>query len=186
MADMFATPEDLAALLQRSDLDTFTATMLIELATAQVQRVCGGQRIVEVTDTAAIDVTGLSPWLELPQRPIRTVSSVVLDGTPITDWQLTNQKLWRRVGWMTTWVQPSQALVTYTHGYEVGSQYLQLARQSVLSLASVGYGNPGQVTGESIDDYKVTYAEASSRMEVTPYMADALRMAYGVTAYVTT
>lgn len=186
MADQLATPGDLSALLQRSDLDDYTSTMLIELATAQIQRICGGQRIIEVTDTAAIDVLEWSQWLDLPQRPIRTVGTVVIDGTTVTDFQLTYQRLWRRTGWRMSWLQPSQVLVTYTHGYQAGSQYLQLARQAALTLAAVGYGNPGQVTGESIDDYKVTYAEAAARMEVTPFMAEALRAAYGTTSYVTT
>ena len=46
MADMLATPEDLAALLQQ-DVDRATATLLIESATALVQATVG-QRIVRV------------------------------------------------------------------------------------------------------------------------------------------
>lgn len=186
MSDMLATPEDLAALLQRDDLDSYTATMLIEMATSLVQRAAGGQRIVDLTDTVAVDIVELDQCLALPQYPIRSVASVVLDGTALTDWRLVNQELWRYNGWLTRCDQPSQALVTYTHGYPAGSQYLQPARQFVLSLASVGYGNPGQASSESIDDYKVTYAEAASRMEVAEFMAAAIANAYGISAYIST
>lgn len=185
MADQLATPEDLASLLQQ-DLDASTANLLLELATAKVQRAAGGQRIVQVTDTALIDVTDeCDVFLPLPQLPVRSVSLVVLDGQPMTDWALRSQMLWCSVGWMRSWLPPSQVAVTYTHGYPTGSQYLQLARESTLALAKMGYPNPTGVTSESIDDYKVTYAEADARMQMTPFMADAIAAAYGTGAYVT-
>jgi hypothetical protein len=182
---MLATPEDLASLLQQ-DLDRATATMLLELSTSQVQRAAGGQRIVDATDTALIDITELDQWIDLPQYPVRSVTSVTLDGTVITDWKLVNQRLWRAVGWLTSWAQPSQAAVLNAHGHPTGSQYLQLGRNSALSLAVVGYGTPGGATSEAIDDYRVTYAEAAARMEMSEFMAAAIRAQYGTTAYQTT
>lgn len=185
MADQLATPEDLASLLQQ-DLDASTANLLLELATAKVQRAAGGQRIVEVTDTALVDVTDdCDLYLALPQLPVRAVSLVKLDGTTITDWSLRSQMLWRAVGWMQSWSPPSQAAVTYTHGYPAGSQYLQLARECTLSLAKMGYGNPSGATSESIDDYRVSYAEADARMQMTEFMRDAIAAAYGTGAHVT-
>lgn len=185
MADQLATPEDLASLLQ-SDLDASTANLLLELATAKVQRAAGGQRIVDVTDTAVIDV---DPWdndeyLELPQLPVRSVATVLLNEVAITDWTLSQQKLWRLAGW-NLWSRPSQIKVTYTHGYTAGSQWLQLARNTTLTLAKMGYPNPSGAVSEQIDDYRVTYAEADARMQMTDAMADAIAAAYGAGAYVT-
>lgn len=185
MADQLATPEDLASLLQQ-DLDASTANLLLELATAKVQRAAGGQRILELTDTALIDVADeCDYYLALPQLPVRAVSLVKLDGVTITDWFLRSQMLWRAVGWMQSWIPPSQVTVTYTHGYPTDSQYIQLARDSTLALAKMGYPNPDGVTSESIDDHKVTYAEADARMQMTEFMRDAIAAQYGSAAVVT-
>jgi hypothetical protein len=183
--DLLATPDDLRLALQNPVLDDATATMLLELATAKVRRAAGGQLILDATDVAVIDVLDLDQWIDLPQRPIRAVIMVVLDGTVITDWRLVNQRLWRLIGWLTRWDMPSQAAVTYSHGYPDGSRYLQLARSATLSLAAAGYGNPSGVTSESIDDYRVSYDEAAGRMELTEHTAASLRAQYGSSAYVT-
>lgn len=186
MADMLATPSDLASLLQR-DVDTATATLLIELATARVQRAAGGQRIVDATTTAVIDVRDPCDYfLPLPQWPVRSVSAVLLDGVAISDWYLREQKLWRAVGWMSSWSPPSQVKATYVHGYPTDAQGLQLAKDACLSLAQMGYGNPDAATSEAIDDYRVTYADAEARMVMTETLRQAIADAYGMPAYVTT
>lgn len=185
---MLATVEDLASLLQVGDLDRSTATLLIETATARVQAAAGGQRIVDLTDTALIDVddpTQWSQWLDLPQYPIRSVATVVIDGAAVTDFLLRKQKLWRLNGWLTNFWSPSQTAVTYSHGYQAGSQYLQLGRQMTLSLAASVIANPSQLMSEAIDDYKVQFAEAASRMELSEFSRKAIRDAYGVDTYVT-
>lgn len=193
MADQLATPADLALLLQLGTYASLptatqnTLTMLVELATAKVQRAAGGQRIVELThEDVLIDVTDpCDLYLALPQLPVQSVSSVEIDGAVITDWYLRRQMLWRAGGWMRSWSPPSQVTVTFVSGYASGSQWLQLARDHTLSLARLGWGNPGGATSEAIDDYRVTYAEADARMQVSDYMAAAIADAYGTSAYVT-
>lgn len=195
MADQLATPQELATFLQLtyaslSAAQQATLTMLVELATAKVQRAAGGQRIVEITNTdVLIDVTDpCDEYLLLPQLPVQSVSSVELDGEALivgTDVFLRRQMLWRAGGWMRSWSPPSQATVTWVSGYASGSQWLQLGKEMTLSLAAMGWGNPGGATSEAIDDYRVTYAEADARMQVTEYMAAAIADAYGTSAHVT-
>lgn len=184
MAQTLATPAELASVLQ-TDLDASTATLLLEMATGIVQAACG-QLLIEAEVTGElVDITRQTFWLELANKPVTAVTTVELDGFVVTDWSLRKQKLWRSGGWLLSYSPPSQAEVTYTYGYPTGSQYLQLARSVTLSLAQAGYGNPGQVKGEAIDDYKVTYADALGRMELTDPMRMALINAYGTPAVVT-
>lgn len=192
MADQLATPQDLASLLQL-DYAALTAAqqatmqMLVELATGKVQRAAGGQRIVDATDTAVIDVNpgDCDRYLALPQLPVRSVAAVLIDGTAVTDWRLSQQMLWRSAGWSRSWCEPTQVTVTYTHGYPTGSQWLQLARDHTLTLARMGMGNPAGALSEALDDYRVSYAEADARMQMTEFMRQAIADAYGISAYST-
>lgn len=184
MAQQLATPEELASVLQ-TDLDASTANLLLEMATGIVQAACG-QLLIETEVTGElVDITRQTFWLELANKPITRVDAVELDGTAITDWSLRKQKLFRPGGWLLSYSPPSQAAVDYRFGYPTGSQYLQLGRAVTLSLAQAGYGNPGQVKGEKIDDYQVTYADALARMELTDAMRTALVNAYGSPVVVT-
>jgi hypothetical protein len=188
VADRLATPEDLASLLQQ-DVDTASATLALEAATAVVQAVTG-QRIVQVADdTVVLDLDDFddSTYLSLPERPVTAVGAVLVGATTVTDVtaQLRRGRLYRANGWRSALLAcpggPSTATVTYTHGYPPGDQRLQLARSAVLHLASTVYANPGGATREQIDDYSVSYEAASARMEASPYLAAALRRQYGRT-----
>jgi len=185
-ADQLVTPSELASFMQQ-DLDTASATLVIELATGKIQGACG-QRLVAATSTFVIDVDicEFSPWLTLPQLPVRSVASVLIDGVAATDWYLRSQRLWRLGGWNTNSSAPTQVTVQgVAHGYLTGSQSLQAARDACLALAAAGYGNPQAVSSEQIDDYRVSYADANARMQVTDAARDLLRETYGIPAYVT-
>lgn len=200
MADQLATPSDLAAFVKQ-DVDTSTATVLIECATAVVQDCCGGQRIVQVVgDTMSILGTSDS-WLDLPQRPVTAVTSVTLDGITLalgTDYKVFGSRLWRAVGWQVnigwpysgTWPrgasvngygmqEPSAVVVVNTHGYAPGAQQLQLGRSAVLSLAGAAYNATPGATSESIDDYSVTFQAMAANLEAAPFLKAALRKKYG-------
>jgi hypothetical protein len=207
MADQLATPADLASALQQ-DVDTATATLLIETATAIVQEACGGQRIIEVVGDV-VTLTGTTDsWLDLPQIPVTAVTSVVLDGITLslgTDFKVFGNRLWRRQGWQSnygwpwdaagqgqpwytyapptlTWPinEPSGAVTTYTHGYPTGHQRLQLARSAVLSLCATAYSNPSGASSESVDDYSVSFGRAlDAPLVLSPTFKAALRRQYG-------
>lgn len=190
MADQLATPEDLASLLQRSDLDLSTATLLVECATAVVQATAG-QRIVQAVDDVAVldlDEHDGGSWLYLPERPVTAVTAVLIGSTPVTSpvgytVQLSRGRLWRATGWRSTLLayydQPSTVTVTNTHGHPAGHQKLQLGRWAALGLCKGVYPNPQGATRVSIDDYTEVYEAMTAQMDASPFLATALKRQYG-------
>lgn len=188
MADRLAAPEDLTSLLQRDDIDTYKAGVLIEIATAIVQEATGGQRILQVLGDA-IELTGTTDqWLDLPQIPATSVTSVTLDGTALTagaagsggsTYRLRGNRLWRGDGWQTYVGEPSDVGLVYDHGYASGAQEAQLGRGVVLSICQGAYGNTRGLKAERIDDYAITYADLSAQLDASPALKQALRRQYG-------
>lgn len=186
MADQLATPEDLASLLERDDIDRYKAIALIECATSVVQAITG-QRIVEVVDEAyTVELDQLDRgrrFIDLPERPVTAVSAVSISGNPLTDWTLSMGRLWRPYGWVLprqgAWANmPYHVQVTYSHGYPSGHQNLQLARQAVLGLLKTAYGNPTGATRILIDDYEIWFEAMSARLEASPFLVGALKRRY--------
>lgn len=185
MADLLATPEQLAAYLQK-DLDTASATLALELATGVVQA-AAGQRMVLVEDetvTLALDDLDGGPWLYLPEVPVVEVGAVVVGELVVTDTTTDSPRgrLYRPCGWRAserlTLSAPSTVTVTYTHGYTDTDPRLQFARAVVLSVAAGAYENAVGAESEQIDDYSVRYAKAAAHLEGSP-VAAALRRRYG-------
>ncbi|MFE7869757.1 hypothetical protein ACFUYE_05330 [Micromonospora humida] len=183
MADMLATPEDLASLLERDDLDLAKATLLVECGTAVVQVAAGGQRIVEVVDDTAVVAAGPGQWLSLPQWPVRSVASVDYGGTPLAvgpaGYRSHGSRLWRRCGWSDCPGDLVQVTVVYSHGYAEGAQELQFARGAVLGLIRDVVDNPAGLRSEQLDDWSATYSALSAQMDGTPALRAALRRQYG-------
>jgi hypothetical protein len=180
MADQLATPEDLAALLLRDDIDVAKATILAEIGTAVVQAAAGGQRIVYVADDT-FDVMGTpSVWLPLPQIPVAKgdVTTVTIDGVAVSDWKQFGARLWRRCGWSPC-SEPTEVGGVYSHGLAPGRQELQLGRGAVLSICKGVYGNSAGVAAATIDDYSVTYDRLAAQLEASQYLRAALRAQYG-------
>jgi hypothetical protein len=183
VADMLATPEDLASLLQR-DLDTASATLALEVSTAVVQAATG-QRIVRATSTDVIVWGGTDPVLILPERPVVSVTSVSYGGSTLTQgttsgtWRLARDGIWRDIGWAECSREPSPVTVTWTHGYLASDQGIELGRGFALSLARGLFTNPDGTIREQIDDYSVAYAEAEASFQARPGMTALLRRQYG-------
>jgi hypothetical protein len=187
MADQLATPSDLASLLQQ-DVDTATATLVVEACTAVVQAAADGQRIIQVVADMDTVIGTTERWLRLPQWPVTAVSAVTLDGVTLaagvpgsglSTYRLVGNRLWRGQGWQTYCGEPSTVGFTYTHGYATGRQELQLGRSSVLSLGRGLFDNPSGAASEKIDDYAVTYAAAEAALEASPALKRAIRKQYG-------
>lgn len=185
-ADILATEAELEAYLGRA-IDTPTATILLEIATAVVQA-AAGQRLIQVVGDLHVfdlDTIDTSRYLELPEVPATAVGPVVVGATTVTDYvtELSRGRLYRACGWRTPAVHPygapSTVTVTYTHGFATGAQDLQLARSFVLAIAAGGATNPSGAIREQIDDYAVQYDAAAAHLDASPIMAMALRRKYG-------
>lgn len=189
MADLLATPSDLASALQQ-DVDTATATLWLQAATAAVQE-AAGQRIVLI-ENEQITLTGTADsWLRLPQQPVRAVATVLLDGSAVTlgsagsggsTYRRRGSRLWRGDGWQTYVGEPSEVTVIYSHGYDTDEQGIELARGTVIGLARTPYDNPAAVSREQIDDYSVAYQAVSAALELNRFLRRALRRQYGARA----
>ncbi len=187
MADQLADPADLGRLLQLPSINTASATLLVEIGTAVVQAETG-QRIVQVTnDVLELDLDEYDggPWLNLPERPVTAVATVLIGSTAVTDWSLQKRRcrLWRALGWRSTLIaypdQPSTVTVTCTHGYAAGNQKLQLARGAVLSMISGLYSNPDGASSVKIDDYAATYAAMERQLAASENLVRLLHRQYG-------
>lgn len=189
MADMFASDEDLASLLQRG-VDTASAVLAMEISTAVVQAAADGQRILLVEDDEEEVWGGTGSELPLTQRPIVAVSSVTYAGSALSQgttsgtWRRSSNGIWRDLGWAEVTHEPSLVTVVYTHGYDpAGSdrdkQALQLARGASLSLARGLFTNPDGTIREQIDDYAVAYEKASAALDASPALKNLIRKQYG-------
>lgn len=186
--DMLATPGDLQG-MPGVTIDIDGATLLLQLATAIVQSICG-QRIVQVVDDQVVldlDEYDGGPWLYLPERPVTAVSAVAIGATALAapvDYtvQLSRGRVWRATGWRSALIaycdQPSTVTVVYTHGLPVGHQKLQLGRAAVLALAKPVASNPTGATRITIDDYTEAYDAMTAKMEASTFLADRLRAQY--------
>lgn len=154
----FAAPEDLAVLLGQ----TFTqaqrarAAQLLAGATARIRAITD-QWISHVADDVFTTSAPVSRVLWLPQRPVASVASVLVDGEPVTDWVLRGSRLIRSCPW-STGCGDVELEVTYTHGYPVDDERLDLAKDACMAMAAARLQNPNAYKSESIDDYSRTFA----------------------------
>lgn len=187
MADQLAAPADLGLLLERLDIDMPKATRLVEIATAIVQEAAGRppQRILRVIDDEVSLMGSGDSWLDLPQRPVVSVSSVQIDGEAVTagrgsgQYRLIGNRLYRSDGWATEPPEPSEVTVVYTHGYAPDDQGLQLAAGAVVSIIVGAYDNPEGLKAQSVDDWSATYNALAGQLETSKYLKAALRRQYG-------
>jgi hypothetical protein len=183
MADMLATKEELASFMQDNAMDASTATLLLELATGEVQA-AAGQRLVAVADDPFSLLGDTDSWLALPERPVTDVSSLTIDdGDELvagTDYKRFGARLWRRGGWAACWSEPSTVAGMSSHGWPVGDWALQPARAATLALGRMVYGNPTGLVAESIDDYRAQWSQQMTvAMEASPHLRRSLRQRYG-------
>lgn len=146
--------------------------------------------------TSTIKMVGPeSPWLRLPGAPVQSVSSVAVDGVPVSDWRLLEGRLWRAYGWSGP--TPVEVTVTMVHGYgEAPEDIVSLCRDLAMAGINTALDGEGAKVGlqseqESIDDYShartyITGGEAAAGvMELPERTRQRLRVRFGGGAYVT-
>ncbi|HEY9482905.1 MAG TPA: hypothetical protein VIR00_08075 [Micromonosporaceae bacterium] len=177
MGDMLATAAQLGILMQDTGLDEDLATLLLELATGEVQGMAR-QRLVAVQDDQAVLIGSGAPMLELPQRPVTAVTTVTVDGDAVTDWTWPGRARWLHRG--CGWGHLSTVAVTYDHGYAADDWRLVPAQNATLGLARQVAVNPSGVESESIDDYRVQYAASlAAAAAAADNLRSSLRRLYG-------
>jgi hypothetical protein len=159
----YATAVELASYLQK-DLDTASATLVLQIASAEFSRVAD-------TMWAPTDVTWTAlghgqTVLEPPYKPITAVAQVRVNGAVITGWSLVKGKLYRQTGFGVCGnFPPDEVAVDLTHGLTAATDDVKGA---VLEMAAQAYEVPvGAVVSESIDDYAVRYATTGGGLQLT-------------------
>ena len=141
------------------------ATRALDIASAAI-REAAGSAISQQTSTITVPAPS-GRLLPLPS-PVASVASVSIDGTPVTDYALLTEGLWRRQGWGCG---PAPVTVTLTHGLaEVPADIVDLAVQLAtawLAHTESGGGSTAGVTSVRIDDAAETY-DAESAGQVSP------------------
>ena len=153
----FATPADLAVYLRAgafSEADEASAALALEIATATVVARVGQTFALVIDDTVTLETFG-DTVVRLPQRPVRSVSSVTTrdrgasattSRTLHTDYEVTGSKLtW--VGLGGYW--PHEVTVVYTHGYDVIPADVKGA---TLAVAAELFDNPEGLSRSALDD----------------------------------
>lgn len=132
-----ATPDELADYLgiELDTADTARAQLILDGATGTIQAHTR-QTLTAVAGDTVILAGTTDRVLALPQRPVTSVTTVVLDGVTITDHTVYQSALIRDGGWGDT---DEYVTVTYDHGYTVIPDVL---REVCLSLAARRYVNP--------------------------------------------
>lgn len=178
--------------LSARGVDVSNAALVAEMLTvaSAVVRTAAQSPILSTTSTVMLTGWADDQWLGLPGQPVTAVSSVLIDGTAVTDYQLVGGRLWRQSGWSLAGSQcsdaPSAVTVTLTHGFAAVPPFV---RQLVCDLAISGMQSaadgakvPGMI-GERVDDYMVQFIHDENSVatvfEVPRATRDALRKAFG-------
>jgi len=175
----FATATDLAERLKRTftTAEVAQAELLLAGATAHIRAVAD-QWISFVEDDVVTVNAPVSRDLWLPQRPVVAVSSVKVDDVTVTDWKLSGSRL-RKLDRDDVWAtlcEEHEVEVTYTHGYDVGADGLDLAKSACLAMAAQEMKNPAGLKSRRIDDYAETFGESG---ETSGFLEKAILKQYG-------
>jgi hypothetical protein len=156
----------LAPLAAKADLDArgidtsdwSRSSALLASASSAVREAAGSQ-ITKTTSTVTI-WTEPTRRLDLPSRPVHSVTSVTLDGVVLVqdvDYFVRGSGLWRNCYWQGRNEVPGEVVVTFTHGLdEVPADLVDLVCSLVAAgtvAAEDGYDPKRGVTNERVDDY---------------------------------
>lgn len=184
MATAFATTSDLAARLgQAVPTGTTLARWQAALSDAStyLRSVIGAQVWPASTTTAVLFGDG-GPWLRLPGAAV-SVSSVTGTVVPST-YELIDGALYSESGWV------GKLTVEYEVGLESAPDDLVawacvVASQLLTAVDDLGSMSAAGVSAVAIDDYRKSWSQGESGIELPPRVVDMLRASYGTGAFVT-
>lgn len=196
----FATADDLAARLgvTLSPEDQARADLLLQRASGLIQAATG-QTIALVEDDKYTIMGPRGRVIPLPELPIVSVASVVLNGTTINDWYLDGSHVVLRPAGGVLFVESMidfdmpflgggfgwrgiPLVITYTHGYETPPEPVGTICLEAVVRAWV---NPGGLITETTGSYQVDYlpragtAAGPSGLQLAPVEIEALRRKFG-------
>lgn len=157
----FATPSDLASLLQR-DVDTATATLALNIASGKIRDECGWPISQEIGAVATLDGNG-ERALWLPSLLVTAVASVVEDGFALAvvtgfDWTSYGRLLRVNRCWSS---KARSVVVTFTHGYVTVPDGV---KGICLSLGSRLYDNFVALRSKTVGGVSVTYGGSAGSL----------------------
>ncbi|MER7874834.1 hypothetical protein ABTY63_14925 [Streptomyces solisilvae] len=166
-----------------------TALMGVYLDVASTAvREAAGVPISQTASTVTLEGPDDSQWLTLPGPPITAVTSVKIDGVPVTDWRLRSNRLWRACGWSPA-CEPSEVEVIQTHGLpavpaDIVDLVCRIAAAALIAYRSEADGiglAARDVRAERIGDYSVTYGDDGriTEMELPEYLRERLAARFG-------
>lgn len=156
--------------------DTTLVNTMLAVASSLVRQAAGSP-ILEHTATVTWWALEVGEWLEIPVTPVRSVSSVTLDGEAVTDHKVVYGDLWRSSGWFTC--EPVEVEATLVCGLPVVPEHI---KQLVCDLAILGMDTASagaldpRVAIERIDDYSVTFASGAELVSSAMSIPDATRL----------
>ncbi len=144
--------------------DPIKAQAALEDACDEVRSYLGQRIDLVAGDVVTLQGTGTRTLL-LPEVPVVSIASVVVDGTAVTSYTVDKDfgVMWRTDGY--SWTCNGSVVVTYTHGFAVVPGDI---KRVVYKLAMGGLTGP--VTQETVGPFSVSYGSSSS-----PLAALALR-----------
>lgn len=161
-------------------------------AASDAVRDAAGSPITQTESTVRIVAAGCGSWLDLPGKPVVSVSSVTIEGEPVTGWRLLGSRLYRAGEWAHG--GPVEVQVTMVHGFaeapaDVVALVCDFAIAALLNESGARAGVTSQ--GYSIDDYRENLAfdqgphGTSSVIEIPAGTRAMLRQRFGAAAFVT-
>lgn len=177
--------------VQALGIDVSNVTLvqsLIDSVSAEVRETAGCP--ITVTDST-ITLAGVrEQFLSLPGGPIRSVTTVTLDGDAVTDYKVRDNRLWRLAGWGDV---DEDVVVTYTHGFDSPpadiTRLVCLMVAAGVNAAAGGFAGHRGVAYERDDTYQIGYQQGQDENVDPTALPDRvkadLRRRFGGGSYVT-
>lgn len=188
----FASTTQLATRLGRTfdAVETSQVGALLDDATAFLQAEIG-QLVEAGTTTFTVQADPRETRIRLPQWPLRSLTSVTLNGSTVTtEVEHRDGFLYRPGGWLPqAGEQFADVVVTYAYGYttlpaELVSWCCVLAAGALAQAQRGGSLGSAGVSSERIDDYAVSYESGSTAFSLPERVLSRLRATYGAGAWV--